>query len=64
DLHSGRGQTEVRFLNGAVARLGAAHGVPTPVNTVLTTTLEALSAGRQSVETFRRKPEALLALLG
>ena len=64
DLHSGRGQTEVRFLNGAVARLGAAHGVPTPVNTVLTTTLEALSAGRQSVETFLRKPEALLALLG
>ena len=64
DLHSGRGQTEVRFLNGAVARVGAEQGVATPVNRVLTETLEALSSGEQSVETYRRKPEALLALLG
>jgi 2-dehydropantoate 2-reductase len=63
DLHSGRGQTEVRFLNGAVARYGAQHGVPTPVNAVLTETLEALSSGEQSVETYRHNPEALLALL-
>ncbi len=63
DLHSGRGQTEVRFLNGAVARFGAEHGVPTPVNAVLTATLEALSAGEQSLETYRHNPEALLALL-
>lgn len=63
DLHSGRGQTEVRFLNGAVARYGAEHGVPTPVNTVLTETLEALSSGEQSLETYRHNPAALLALL-
>ncbi|HEX5334267.1 MAG TPA: 2-dehydropantoate 2-reductase [Propionicimonas sp.] len=63
DLHSGRGQTEVRFLNGAVARYGAEHGVPTPVNTLLTDTLEALSSGEQSIETYRHNPEALLALL-
>ena len=63
DLHGGRGQTEVRFLNGAVSRFGAQHGVPTPVNTVLTATLEALSAGEQSIETYRHNPEALLALL-
>ncbi len=63
DLHSGRGQTEVRFLNGAVARYGASKGVPTPVNSVLTETLEALSSGEQSLETYRHNPEALLALL-
>ena len=63
DLHSGRGQTEVRFLNGAVVRHGAEHGVPTPVNDVLTETLEALSSGEQSVETYRHNPEALLARL-
>ena len=63
DLHSGRGQTEVRFLNGAVVRYGAEHGVPTPVNAVLTETLEALSSGEQSLETYRHNPEALLARL-
>ena len=63
DLHGGRGQTEVRFLNGAVASFGAAHGVPTPVNAMLTETLEALSSGAQSVETYRHNPGALLARL-
>lgn len=63
DLHSGRGRTEVRFLNGAVVRYGAQQGVPTPVNAVLTETLEALSARTQSVETYRHNPDALLALL-
>jgi 2-dehydropantoate 2-reductase len=33
------------------------------VNTVLTNTLEALSSGEQSIETYRHNPEALLALL-
>lgn len=63
DLHSGRGQTEVGYLNGAVVRHGAEHGVPTPVNRVLTDTLEALSRGEQSLETYRHRPEQLLALL-
>jgi 2-dehydropantoate 2-reductase len=63
DLHSGRGRTEVQFLNGAVADHGAELGVPTPVNRVLTDTLEALSSGTQSVETYRHNPDALLARL-
>lgn len=63
DLHSGRGQTEVRYLNGAVARHGAALGVPTPVNAVLTNTLEALSAGNEEVAKYRHQPAALLSLL-
>lgn len=63
DLHAGRGQTEVRFINGAVVRHGATVGVPTPVNEVLTATLEALTAKELDVEDFRRRPEALLRLL-
>ena len=63
DLHSGRGQTEVRWLNGAVARYGAERGVPAPVNQCLTDTLEALSAGRLDRAEFRRQPERLLRLI-
>jgi 2-dehydropantoate 2-reductase len=63
DLHSGRGQTEVRWLNGAVVRCGAERGVPAPVNQVLTDTLEALSAGRLDRAVFRRQPDQLLRLI-
>jgi 2-dehydropantoate 2-reductase len=63
DLHSGRGQTEVRWLNGAVARYGEQRHIPTPVNRLLTETLEGLSAGRLSKDDFRRKPEALIKRL-
>ena len=63
DLHSGRGRTEVRWLNGAVARRGAECGVPTPVNQALTNTLEALSEGKLNKEAFRRRPDALLRLI-
>jgi 2-dehydropantoate 2-reductase len=63
DLHSRRGQTEVRWLNGAVVRYGEQCGVPTPVNRILTETLEALTEGRLRLEDFQRKPEALLNLI-
>ncbi len=63
DLHGGRGRTEVSFLNGAVARYGAQAGVPTPVNALLTSTLEALTAGEADIETYRHKPEALIGRL-
>lgn len=63
DLHGGRGQTEVDWLNGAVVRHGARLGVPTPVNQVLTETVDALTAGEQSLATYRKNPEALLRLL-
>ncbi len=63
DLHSGRGTSEVSFLNGAVVRHGALVGVPTPVNAVLTATLEDLTSGVQSIETYRKNPDALLRLL-
>ena len=63
DLHARQRQTEVHWLNGAVVRHGAQVGVPTPVNQILTETLEALSEGHLSKEDFRRKPEALLRLI-
>ncbi|MFT3860987.1 ketopantoate reductase family protein [Micropruina sp.] len=63
DLHGGHGRTEVSFLNGAVARAGAQAGVPTPVNRLLTDTLEALSAGDLPLDAYRHDPDALIAKL-
>jgi 2-dehydropantoate 2-reductase len=64
DLHSGRGSSEVDYLNGAVVRFGAKTGVPTPVNRLLNDTLLALVEGRLNRDDFARQPEKLLALLG
>ncbi|MDN5570066.1 MAG: 2-dehydropantoate 2-reductase [Propionibacteriaceae bacterium] len=63
DLHSGRGQSEVTYLNGAIVRYGAQHGVRTPVNEVLTRTLLALTDGSEDLERFRHRPDELLGLL-
>ena len=63
DLHAGRPRSEVGFLHGAVVRHGAEVGVPTPVNTVLTSVLEGLTVGSEDIEAFRHRPEALLARL-
>ncbi len=62
DLHSGRGQSEVEWLNGAVARQGEKVGVPAPVNRVLTQTLLALTRGEIPLEMFARQPEQLLKM--
>ena len=63
DLHGGRGKSEVDYLNGAVRRFGATHGVATPVNRLLTDTLQALTDGELPVDAFRRQPEKLLTEL-
>jgi 2-dehydropantoate 2-reductase len=63
DLHSGRGKSEVDFLNGAVVRFGAHLKIATPVNRLLNDTLTDLTAGKLLVEDFARKPEALLQRL-
>ncbi len=39
-------RSEVAWLNGAVARLGTAHGVATPVNQMLADVVAALTEGR------------------
>lgn len=63
DLHSGRGRSEVGWLNGAVVRHGEKVHVPTPVNRLLTDTLLALTRGEIPLPTFSRQPEKLLSLL-
>jgi len=60
DLHSGRGRSEVVYLNGAVADYGGQFHVPTPVNQFLNDTLLALSQGKLARETYAQKPVKLL----
>jgi 2-dehydropantoate 2-reductase len=43
DLRRGH-QTEIDYMNGAVAALGAQHGVPCPVNDALTAIIKAMEA--------------------
>jgi 2-dehydropantoate 2-reductase len=63
DLYSGRGRSEVEWLNGAVARYGQKVGIKTPVNKTLTETLLSLTHGDIPLETFDSQPEKLLALM-
>ena len=60
DLHSGRGQSEVDYLNGAVVRAGTHNGVPTPVNALLNETLLGLISGAIPLAKFHHNPPALL----
>ena len=41
DVENGR-RTEIGAINGAVARLGAEHGIPTPLNATIATLIRAL----------------------
>lgn len=66
DLHSGRGRSEVGWLNGAVVRASAAvrahqTGTPTPVNAFLFDTLSSLVQGKDNP--FRQDRNAFLAAL-
>ena len=47
DLIKGRA-TEIDFLNGAVAALGATYGIPCPVNEALTTIIKQLETDDRS----------------
>ncbi|MCE1255386.1 MAG: 2-dehydropantoate 2-reductase [Anaerolineae bacterium] len=60
DLYSGRGKSEVEYLNGAVVRYGAMLGVDTPVNQFLNQTLMALTRGDIALDTFAGQPEKFL----
>jgi 2-dehydropantoate 2-reductase len=60
DLHSGRGRSEVDWLNGTVVRYGEKTGVPTPVNKLLNGTLLGLTSGEIPLEEYTRQPEKLL----
>jgi 2-dehydropantoate 2-reductase len=60
DLHSGRGQSEVDYLNGAVVRFGTRLGLRTPANQVLNETLLAITRGELEGQLFTRQPEVLI----
>lgn len=62
DLVRGKAESEVDFLNGAVVRAGVEVGIPTPVNQLLYSTLRNIVQQELPWQTFRRRPEALLAL--
>jgi len=61
ELAAGHGRTEIEVLGGAVADAGAAVGVPTPVNAVLSRLVSDIAAGRVTREAFEGRPAALLA---
>ncbi len=63
DLHSGRGKSEVDYLNGAVVRAGAERGVATPINAMLTEILMAMTAGKLDPKEYALQPDKLLAAL-
>ena len=62
DLHAGRKQSEVGWLQGAVVRHGEQAGVPTPVNRLLTRTLLDMVAGKIPIAEFSGHPEKIIAL--
>jgi len=63
DLYSGRGQSEVEYLHGAIVREGKKRNIPTPVNELLTTTLLALTNKQIPLEEYANQPEKLLMAL-
>lgn len=60
DLHSGRGKSEVDYLNGAVVRFGERVGVPTPLNQWLDQTLLNLTKGTLPVDAYIHQPDKLI----
>jgi 2-dehydropantoate 2-reductase len=60
DLHSGRGQSEVEYLHGAVVRSGIETGIPTPVNRLLTNTLLALTRKEIPLDAYAGQPQKLV----
>jgi len=63
DLAGGRRQSEVLYLNGAVATHAQQAGVMAPVNGILLDTLMGIITGDQDWTAFRGQPERLLAEL-
>lgn len=62
DLVSGRMNSEVDYLNGAVVRYGEKNRVPTPINTVMKDTLIKLTKKELSTEFFDHNPKSYLEL--
>lgn len=61
DLHAGRKESEVEFLNGAVVRYGNSLNIGTPVNRAYYEVLTKLAAGEMPLESYRRNPKQFRA---
>ncbi len=61
DLRNGKPQSEVDYLNGAVACAGRDHHVPTPVNAVYSRVLEDIAHMPQLWAKYRERPDTLAA---
>ena len=57
DLYSGRGKSEVDYLNGAVVRFGQRLHIPTPVNHWLNQTLLNLTQGILPLDAYAHQPD-------
>jgi 2-dehydropantoate 2-reductase len=62
DLRSGRTQSEIDELNGAVVRAGRTSGVKTPINARLVDTLHDLLSGKVDRAEWRRNADRLVQL--
>ncbi|MBI9046196.1 MAG: 2-dehydropantoate 2-reductase [Anaerolineaceae bacterium] len=60
DLHSGRGNSEVDYLNGAVWKYGESMNVNTPVNRFYCQILNQLVDGKIAKDTYTRNPVKLI----
>ncbi len=60
DMVSGRGKSEVNYLNGAVARYGEKCGYQAKVNQTLTRILSGIVAGTLPASDFINQPEKLI----
>jgi hypothetical protein len=66
DLMRRSGQTEAHWINGEIVRLGAANGVPTPLNQTLQELVEEVArdragAGTHTLDELRAEVDARIA---
>ena len=64
DVESGRGETEIDWLNGAVAREGDRLGIPTPVNRLLTRLVGEVARDPERRRELAGHPKRLLHEVG
>ena len=63
DLRAGKRETEIEFLNGAVAAHAAQIGISAPANAIVARIVSGIAAGTVDWTLFRNKPQALAAAL-
>lgn len=60
DLATGRPDSEISFLNGAIVQAGRRTGIATPVNQALTEILSKLVSGELAWPDYQHQPDKLL----